>query len=158
MANSVRERARETVASPGIKRALPWVSMGLVAAGIVIIGVSLFAGGEAPPPAVEQHPSAQAELKKALTAAQQYFQKKQPHSYIGFDVGTAEGLDPSLTWNKSKEAVAGEVSIRTVKKTAILLVSKDQTSGKSFCIVHSIKGIKQGKGDVSLAGDCSGGW
>lgn len=140
------------------RRVLPVASIAFIVVGLALIVFSLFSGGggTAPRPPARV---ATTDLRNGMSVARSFFQEQKPPSFFGFGVAEAEGREPSITWNKSATAVAGEVSIRVLNRTNLVLVSEDIATGTAYCIAatkHS--GITMGVGDVVKPAECVGGW
>lgn len=141
--------------APVAKRALPWVSGALVLVGVLLMFSSLSGGGQS---SVVAEPVPTADIEKALAAAQSYPLEQETPTFEGFDdPRVAEGMDPSLTWNKSDVAVEGEISIRAASPKKVLLVTRSQ--GQVYCVAASVTGtVSKGKTDATKSAECVGSW
>ncbi|MEW6059887.1 MAG: hypothetical protein AB1551_07105 [Actinomycetota bacterium] len=74
---------------------------------------------------------AQSSLRISLTVAKVYF--TDAASYAGFDPKAAVSIEPTLTYNTSTTALVGEISIRAVTDSTILLVTRS-FDGRLWCI------------------------
>ncbi len=99
---------------------------------------------------------AQVNLRNALVAAKTYY--TDGASYVGFTPSVADGIEPSLTYNTSSAAVAGEVSIRDVTATTMLLVTAGQ-DGSVWCVADDQDGgtTTYGTVDAQTTAECVGG-
>jgi hypothetical protein len=105
---------------------------------------------------------AQSSLRNAFAAAKTYF--TDADSYAGFDPGQAVGIEPSLAYNTSPTAVAGEISIRDVTDGTVLLVTAT-SEGTVWCIADDVNtGTGQqgkttyGTADAQTAAECDQGY
>lgn len=97
-----------------------------------------------------------ANLRNALVAAKTFY--TEDDTYIGFNVKRAAKIEPSLTFNSSDVAVAGEVGIREVTPSSVLLVTAD-ARGRPWCVGDSaLTGTSFGDVDARTAAECTGGW
>ena len=143
---------RET---PAARRALPFASVALLALGLFMMTTSFGTGGGTTAPAPVSTITDQ--LDKAVAAAQVFYEDQATPTFEGFNPKTAEGTDPSLTWNKSDTATDGVVSIRKANKNNVIVVSKDATG--TYCAAVNSKGIvSKGKVDAQQSSECTGGW
>jgi hypothetical protein len=149
---------KERLETPGARRTLVPVSLVLLGLGVLLIVGSLFAGGGSGSTAPQAVPAVQNDLTTAIAAAQSYWSKQKPHTYVGFTPTTAEGAEPTLTWNKAASPIAGEITIRQAGKGGVLLVSKDSQSGTTYCIASNASGETRGKSNAAKATECTGGW
>lgn len=144
-------------ANPAIRRALPWVSGALIAIGVVVIVTSLSGGGGGTEEPVQAQPTATADLERAADAAREYLRERVPPTYEGFNVSTAEGMEPELTWVKEDPEGPGEVQIRVAKSNNLLLIAMDGPD--VYCLALDIRGeATTGKVDAAKTAECDGGW
>lgn len=94
-------------------------------------------------------------LRNALATAREYFE--QNDTLLGFSATRAHRIEPSLTFNRSSEASQGQVSIRDVGPSTVLLVTLDG-EGEAWCAAKTLLGDSTGRGDVETAAECAGGW
>lgn len=142
-------------ANPGVRRALPWASGLVVGLGLVVVLTSLGGGGEEPAPVAT--PSITQDLEKAASAAREYQSERVPPTFEGFNITTAEGMEPSLTWVKGIPTGPGEIEIRVAKSKNLLLIGKDGSD--TFCLALDAAGQTQtGRVDAEKSGECEGGW
>lgn len=99
--------------------------------------------------------AAQSSLRNALTAAKVYFLDHS--SYKGISPKTLKLIEPGLAYNAATKAVKGEVSIRDVSKSVVLLVLQSD-DGNAFCVVDDAGTVTYGKQDAGKASACTGGW
>ena len=99
---------------------------------------------------------ARSDLRNALVAAKTHY--TDGASYVGFTPDVANGIEPSLTYNASSTAVDGEVSIRDVTATTVLLVTATN-DGSVWCIADdtSTSTTSYGTVDAQTAAECVGG-
>lgn len=98
---------------------------------------------------------AQLQLQNALRAAQVYF--AETGSFQGFTPAVASAYDPSVRYNASSKAVAGEVSVRGVSAFGVVLVTAD-ASGRPLCAAADHDTISYGRADALAVDGCTGGW
>ena len=139
--------------APAARKALPFVSVALLLVGSFVMFASL-SGGAQEPEVVPPDPTAG--IQKALIAAQTYYAEQS--TFEGFDdPRVAEGMEPSLTWNKAAKAVEGEISIRSANPNKALLVTR--VEGQVYCAAASADGeVSKGKTDASRSAECVGTW
>ncbi|MEX0833997.1 MAG: hypothetical protein WD276_09055 [Actinomycetota bacterium] len=140
------------------RRVLPVASVAFIVVGLALIVFSLFSGGRGTTPSPPAR-VATIDLRNGMSVARSFFQEQKRPSFFGFGVAEAEGREPSIRWNKAESAVAGEVSIRIVNRTNLVLASMDIATGKAYCIAwtkHS--GTTMGTEDAAKPAGCVGGW
>jgi len=125
--------------------------------------VALDAGGnvvaqapvESPAPSASPLPEAQSSLRNAMTAALTYY--TDGATFVGFDPKTAVSIEPSLAFNASPVAQEGEISIREVTRSTILLTTLS-SDGLAWCIAddQSTGTATYGRSDAHSIGECSG--
>lgn len=127
---------------------------------IIVVAVAAVAGWfllkpqqpDTPPdPAV----AARALLQDALATARSYYE--QNDTMLGFSATRAHRSDPSMMFNRSEEASEGQVSIRDVGPSTVVLVTLDP-QGTAWCAALTLLGDSLGRGDVATAAQCKGGW
>lgn len=106
-------------------------------------------------PHVDPALPAQTMLRDALATAREYY--KQNDTLLGFSATRAHRTEPSITFNRSSEASEGQVSIRDVGPSTVLLVTLD-AEGEAWCSAKTLLGDATGRGDVATAAECKGGW
>jgi hypothetical protein len=95
------------------------------------------------------------DLRNAYVAAKTYF--TDGATYEGFRPEIARAIEPTLSYNTSTEAVAGEVSIRDAGSDRIVLVELSG-SGTVLCIAEQPEGsTTYGAVDAQTAAECVGG-
>lgn len=94
-------------------------------------------------------------LEDAMVTARSYYE--QNDTMLGFSATRAHRSDPSITFNRSEEASVGQVSIRDVGPSTVVLVTLDP-EGTAWCAAHTLLGDSLGRGDVATAAQCQGGW
>lgn len=141
--------------APTAKQMLPFVSGALLLVGLLVMFAS-FSGGGTEPEVVTVAQTAN--LEKALAAAQSYLSEQESSTFEGFDdPRVAEGVEPTLDWNKAEVAVEGEISIRSANPNKVLLVTRAQ--GELYCVAASDKGeVVKGRADAAKSSECLGGW
>src|SRR5512134_1918979 len=105
-----------------------------------------------------QNRAAQSDLRNAMAAAKTYFTDND--AYTAFNAAAGEAIEPSLTWNDAAagSTVQGEVSVRNVGATTVVLVGLS-ASGDFFCIGDTSNvGQSQGDDDAATVAACTGGW
>jgi hypothetical protein len=112
-------------------------------------------------PAPPGHPQAIAraenDLRNAAVAALTMYTDGE--TLVGFTPKVAATLEPSLTYNREATAVPGEISIRDVTRTTVVLVTKT-VDGDVFCIAADAtktNGYSYGVTDAQTAAECQGG-
>ena len=133
----------------------------LIIAILIAIAIPTFLGLRAR----AQDRAAQSDLRNALTAAKAYYTDSD--SYTGFTADAAgttndgEGIEPALTWNTSATSVEGEVSVRAVTDSTVLLSTRSASTA-IFCIADNAapggSGTTQGTGEQTTVAGCTGGW
>jgi type IV pilus assembly protein PilA len=105
--------------------------------------------------------AAQSNIRTGLITAMSHY--VQDRSYTGFDVPTAESVEPSLDWMSPGPPDETEVDIEVASGDFLLLVGKSR-SGTYYCL-GQIKGnplTERGKSvnfaDVDTVAECVGGW
>jgi type IV pilus assembly protein PilA len=103
-----------------------------------------------------QDRAAQSNLRNGLTAAKAFYTDAE--TYVGFTpgaAGTAEAIEPSLTWVGAAPAVQ-EVQITVVGAQEIVL-NAVSASTQAFCIADSTTaGTSRGRGSAATYGACDG--
>ena len=141
--------------APEARRALPFVSAGLLVVGLYLMGTSFGSSSVSTSQVVT--PTATEQLDRAVAAAQVFYTDQASPTFADFNPKTAEGTDSSLTWNKSAAATDGVVSIRVAQQNNVMLVSKDPTG--IYCVSVNSKGaVSKGKVDGHKPAECAGGW
>ncbi|MBI2238036.1 MAG: hypothetical protein HYU54_05860 [Actinobacteria bacterium] len=99
----------------------------------------------------------QSALRNALAAAKTYF--TDCDSYEGLTPEALVSIEPSLTYNASPTAVEGEISIRDVTDTTVLLVA-ESSDGRVWCIADDVAAdtTTYGTVDAKTVEECTGGW
>jgi type IV pilus assembly protein PilA len=113
-----------------------------------------------------QNRAAQSDLRNGLAAAKVFFTDNQ--TYTGFDVPTAQGIEPSLTWAVAATTTQGTVAIRVENAGAVVggavLLQNQSQSGNGYCIADTTTGPGTVYGHNTTGGDfanvaaCTGGW
>ncbi len=98
---------------------------------------------------------AQLELTNAMRAAQTYFSERG--SFAGFDPSIASSFEPGIRFNGAAEAVRGEISIRAVTPTTVVLVTK-AGPGAFLCSAAEQTTVTTGRVEAASVADCEGGW
>lgn len=105
--------------------------------------------------------AAQSDIRTGLITAMSHY--VQDRSYTGFDVPTAEAVEPSVNWMAPGPPDETDVDIEVASGDFLLLVTKSR-SGTYFCLAQ-IKGnplTERGKSvnfpDVDTVAECVGGW
>lgn len=96
-------------------------------------------------------------LRNALVAALTHYTDHA--SFVGFTPKLAASIEPSLTYNTSPTVIAGEISIRDITESTVLLVTASGTS-EVWCIADdtSTDTTTYGVGvDAQTAVECVGG-
>jgi len=108
-------------------------------------------------PDVRQDPAVPARslLQQASLVARSYYEQNE--TMLGFSATRAHRSDPSITFNRSEEASEGQVSIRDVGPSTVVLVTLD-SQGAAWCAAQTLLGDSFGRGDVATAAECNGGW
>jgi len=97
----------------------------------------------------------QSDLRNALVAAKTYY--TDGATYLGFTPKIASSIEPSLSFNDALTADVGEVNIRAVSASTVLLVEKSK-SGAVYCIADDASvGTTYGAENALTLADCSGG-
>ena len=99
---------------------------------------------------------AQSSLRISLTVAKVYY--TDAASYAGFDPDEAASIEPTLTYNTSSTALEGEISIRAVTASTILLVTRSSDGGL-WCIADDTDengGTWYGTTDAQTIAECHG--
>jgi type IV pilus assembly protein PilA len=104
-----------------------------------------------------QDRAAQSNLRNGLTAGKAFYTDGE--TYVGFTpgaAGTAEAIEPSLTWVAGNPANAGEVGI-TVVGAQELVLNAVSASTSEFCIADSTAaGTVRGRGFAATYAACDG--
>jgi hypothetical protein len=97
--------------------------------------------------------SSQVDLTQAMQVAMAWYAENG--SFSGFTPEAAKAQEPSLTYNASPSAVAGQVSIRVVSPTAVVLATVDP-SGAASCSAYdaSTGAATNGSTDAGTVEDC----
>jgi len=106
-----------------------------------------------------QNRAAQSNLRNALTAAKSFYTDSETYTPAAGNFNAADGAatEPSLTWNDAAASVAGEVSVRGVTATTVVLVT-ESASGSNFCLYDSNGTTGYGDDDAANVAACAGGW
>jgi len=110
----------------------------------------------APAPLVAPEDEAKSWLRNALAAALTYY--TDGGTFVGFDPKQAVTIEPSLAYNTSRMPVEGEITIRDVTDTTILLVTQD-ANGSNWCLADDTGkngGTTYGGADAQTVAECSG--
>ena len=117
-----------------------------------------------------QNRAAQSNLRNGLAAAKTFFTDSE--TYTGYDVATADSIEPSLTWAVAATTVQDTVGIQ-VSDTAApvvvggqILLQTQSASGNGYCISDISVGATAGTyyganttgGDFANVAACTGGW
>ena len=99
---------------------------------------------------------AKRDLRNALVAALTHY--TDGATYEGFTPAVAESIEPSLTYNTSSTAISGEVSIRDVSASTVLLVTAAH-DGSVWCIADDQTSgtTTYGTVDAQTTAECVGG-
>jgi hypothetical protein len=98
--------------------------------------------------------SVQSTLTSAMGDAQIYFADKQ--TFVGYSPAVAEQSEPTTKYNDG-DAVPGQVSIRGITATSLVLVMPSQ-SGSTLCAANNAGVVVHGRQDATTAAGCTGGW
>lgn len=103
--------------------------------------------------------SAQAQLRSAFTTARVHL--AQATDYATLTPATMSALEPSQRFNAGA-AVIGEISVRDVSPTTVMLISASSNGG-FFCITDDTTSATVTKGrsltdSFTVVADCTGGW
>ncbi len=98
---------------------------------------------------------AQLDLTSAIQAARVYF--SEHGTYEGFGPAAAASLEPGIRFNSAGRAVRGEVSIRGVTRTTVVLVTRAGPNAV-LCSAAETATVTTGRTDASSAAECTGGW
>ena len=105
-------------------------------------------------PILSSASKAQSALRNALTAALTYY--TDGATFVGFDPKAAESIEPSLIFNTSPTAVEGEISIREVTRSTILLLTQS-SDGADWCIADRAGGkTTYDRADAQTIAECTG--
>jgi hypothetical protein len=105
-------------------------------------------------PTLSSASKAQSALRNALTAALTYY--TDGATFVGFDPKAAESIEPSLIFNTSPTAVEGEISIREVTRSTILLLTQS-SDGADWCIADRAGGkTTYDRADAQTIAECTG--
>lgn len=134
-----------------------------IAIGIVCLAVLAAVGCSTPNEtqtdlnalATAEDTAATANQQTAITAATEYWSNAS--SYAGFNAAAARQLEPGIQWTDAGPATNGQVSIRDVTPSEVVLVTKAQ-NGDPLCIAETSGSQTEGKVDAQKASDCTGGW
>ncbi len=131
----------------GLAAAVPFVMAGRSQVQDAKSGVGTL--GEA------QDTSVKATLENAIRSAEYFYAENG--TFVGFDAATAASFDPSVVYNTSPAAVAGQVSIRGVTATTVVLAERSE-SGAVLCIAATGEVVTRGRVDAAWAPACAGDW
>ena len=81
-----------------------------------------------------QDRASQSDLRNGLTAAKAFYTDGE--SYTGFDVATAEGIEPSLNFDDDGTVATDEVEILAAADQEVVLASLSEST-QDFCISDS---------------------
>lgn len=103
------------------------------------------------PSAADQR--AETDLRNALVAALTYY--TDGATFVGLTPKVAARIEPSLTYHTSTSAIPGEISIRDVSATTVLLVTAAQ-DGSVWCIANDASSgtTTYGVVDAQTAAEC----
>jgi hypothetical protein len=105
-------------------------------------------------PTLSSASKTQSALRNALTAALTYY--TDGATFVGFDPKAAESIEPSLIFNTSPTAVEGEISIREVTRSTILLLTQS-SDGADWCIADRAGGkTTYDRADAQTIAECTG--
>ena len=111
-----------------------------------------------------QNRSAQSDLRNGMTAAKAYYTDSDSYDPTGTDIFNAaagEDIEPALTWNDAAVSVQGQVSVRAVTASTVLLSTRS-ASGDIFCLADDASatgaGTTQGTGEQTTVAGCTGGF
>lgn len=109
-------------------------------------------------PTLSPSSGARSALRNALAAAFTCY--SDGATFVGFDPKTARSIEPSLVYNTSSAAVDGEISIREVTRSTILLVTQS-SDGVNWCIADDLSVGTGGKTtydrvDARTIAECTG--
>lgn len=110
----------------------------------------------APAPPVAPADEAKSSLRNALVAAKTYY--ADWNTYVGFDPKQAVAIYAGLTYNTSPMAFEGEISIRDVTDTPILLVTQ-APDGSDWCLADVMGkngGTTYGRVNAQTVAECNG--
>jgi hypothetical protein len=98
---------------------------------------------------------AQSALRNALAAALTYY--TDGATFVGFDPKTAGSIEPSVVFNALPVAREGEISIREVTRSTILLTTTSN-DGLAWCIADDQSAGKTtyARADAQTIGECAG--
>jgi len=99
--------------------------------------------------------SAQSLLQSAIASAQTFYAEHE--TFQGFGPGAAKAFEPSVVYNTSAAATQGQVSIRGVTPTSVVLATRS-ASGAAYCIGSNENVLTYGRVDAPTAAGCVGGW
>lgn len=107
-------------------------------------------------PTLSPPTEAQAALRNALVAALTYY--TDGVTFVGFDPKTAGTIEPSLVFNDSPVSREGEISIREVTRSTILLTTQS-SDGLLWCIAddQSTGTTTYDRFEAQTIGECAGG-
>jgi hypothetical protein len=127
----------------------------LDAAGNVAAEVPLGTPAQSGSPSASPPLEAQSSLRNALVAALTYY--TDGATFVGFDPKTAVSIEPSLVFNSSPISHEGEISIREVTRSTILLTTLS-SDGMAWCIANdqSAGTTTYGHADAQTIGECPG--
>jgi hypothetical protein len=127
----------------------------LGAAGNVVAEVPLGTPAQGGSPSATPPLEAQSSLRNAIAAALTYY--TDGATFVGFDPKTAVSIEPSLVFNTSPAALPGEISIREVTRSTILLTTLS-TDGLAWCIAddQSTGTTTYDRLDAQTMGECAG--
>lgn len=138
---------------------VPPVTGGMVLAldadGNVIAEVPLESPAPSDSPSASPPLEAQSSLRNALVAALTYY--TDGATFVGFDPKTAVSIEPSLVFNSSPISHEGEISVREVTRSTILLTTLS-SDGMAWCIAddQSTGTATYDRSDAQTMGECAG--
>lgn len=97
--------------------------------------------------------AARVELDTAMRAAQAYYAENG--TFEGYGPEVAASYDPSIRYNSSPAAVEGEVSIRGVTATSLVLVTRSP-SGTPLCAAAISEAVTYAQVDAVTPFECLG--
>jgi type IV pilus assembly protein PilA len=110
-----------------------------------------------------QNRAAQSDLRNGLAAAKTFFTDDE--TYTGFNVSSAEDIEPSLTWAVAVTTVQGTVAINVSGGSGeSVLLQTQAASGNGYCVADTatgpgtVFGSNTDGGDFAAVANCTGGW
>ncbi len=127
---------------------------------LIAIALPTFLGARAR----AQNKAAQSSLRNGIAAAKTFFTDSD--SYTGFDISTASGIEPSLTWVTTLPSTNnGGKTVAILQASGNnLLLGAYSDSGKYFCIADQANGPGTTFGNSptspswTAVANCTGGW